>query len=42
MQLKNPLILLFLAIFLWVTYIVVDTSIQSNLVKEWDLLSSIP
>ena len=39
---KNPLILLFLAIFLWVTYIVIDTSFQSNLFKEWDYLSSIP
>lgn len=39
---KNYMILLFSALFLWVTYIVIETSFQSNLFKEWDYLSSIP
>lgn len=39
---KNYLIVLFSALFLWVTYTVIETSFQSNLFKEWDYLSSIP
>lgn len=39
---KNALIGLFLAIFLWVTYVVIETSYQSNLFTEWSFLSSIP
>lgn len=39
---KNVLITLFTAVFLWVTYVVVDTSYQSNLFKEWDYLMGIP
>jgi len=39
---KNILIALLTAVFLWVTYVVVDTSYQSNLFKEWDYLMAIP
>lgn len=39
---KNRLIILFTAVFLWVTYVVIDTSYQSNLFKEWNYLMSIP
>jgi hypothetical protein len=39
---KNLLIAMFSALFIWVTYIVVDTSYQSNLFKEWNYLMSIP
>jgi di/tricarboxylate transporter len=39
---KNTLIALFTILFLWVTYVVIDTSYQSNLFKEWDFLMSIP
>ncbi|NUN71049.1 MAG: DUF1475 family protein [Bacteroidetes bacterium] len=39
---KNMLIVLLTAVFFWVTYVVVDTSYQSNLFKEWDYLMSIP
>ncbi len=41
-SMKNRLIILFSALFIWVTYTVVDTSLQSNLFKEWDYLMSIP
>jgi hypothetical protein len=39
---KNILLVLFTAVFLWVTYVVIDTSYQSNLFKEWDYLMGIP
>jgi hypothetical protein len=39
---KNTLIIVFTAVFLWVTYIVIDTSYQSNLFKEWNYLMNIP
>lgn len=39
---KNILMLLFLAIFVWITYIVIDTSNQSNLFSEWNYLKNIP
>ena len=39
---KNLLTLLFITVFLWVTYVVIETSYQSNLFKEWDFLASIP
>lgn len=34
--------ILFAAIFVWVTYIVISTSLESSLFKEWDFLGSIP
>ena len=34
--------LFFSALFLWMCYIVISTSINSNLFKEWDFLGSIP
>ncbi len=39
---KNFLILLFAAVFVWVIYIVIDTSFQSNLFAEWNYLKTIP
>ncbi|HAP34582.1 MAG TPA: hypothetical protein DCQ28_01055 [Bacteroidetes bacterium] len=39
---KNFLILIFTAVFVWVTYVVIDTSFQSNLFKEWNYLKTIP
>lgn len=39
---KNLLISLVTAVFLWVTYIVISTSFQSNLFQELDYLTSIP
>src|SRR5476651_1776903 len=32
----------FSILFLWMCYIVISTSINSNLFKEWDFLGSIP
>lgn len=39
---KNYLIALFTAVFLWVTYVVINTSFQSNLFTEWNYLMNIP
>lgn len=39
---KNLMILIFSAVCIWVTYIVIDTSFQSNLFTEWNYLKSIP
>ncbi len=39
---KNALILIFSVVFIWMIYIVVDTSLQSNLFAEWNFLASIP
>lgn len=39
---KNRLIILLTAVFIWVTYVVIDTSYQSNLFAEWDYLMAIP
>ncbi len=33
---------LFSILFIWMCYIVISTSINSNLFKEWDFLGSIP
>jgi hypothetical protein len=38
----NLLKIIFTAIFVWVTYIVISTSLESSLFKEWDFLGSIP
>lgn len=32
----------FSILFVWVCYVVITTSMQSNLFKEWDYLGSIP
>lgn len=32
----------FSALFIWVTYIVISTSLESSLFEEWDFLASIP
>lgn len=29
-------------LFCWMVYVVIDTSLQSNLFKEWDFLGGIP
>jgi len=34
--------IVFSVLFLWICYMVISTSIQSNLFKEWDFLGSIP
>lgn len=39
---KNILILIFSAVFIWVTYVVINTSFQSNLFTEWNYLMNIP
>ena len=33
---------IFSVLFVWVCYVVITTSMQSNLFKEWDYLGSIP
>jgi hypothetical protein len=39
---KNILIFLFSVVCIWVLFIVIDTSFQSNLFTEWNYLSAIP
>lgn len=39
---KTALKVLFSAVFVFMTYSVVTTSIKSNLFKEWDYLAGIP
>jgi hypothetical protein len=39
---KNILISLLTVVCAWVIYIVISTSFESNLFKEWDFLASIP
>lgn len=39
---KNILISIVSVVFVWVVHVVVETSMQSNLFKEWDYLMSIP
>lgn len=39
---KNVLITILGATFFWVVYVVISTSLESNLFKEWDFLASIP
>ncbi len=39
---KNILILIFAAVLVWVTYIVISTSFQSSLFAEWNYLKTIP
>lgn len=39
---KNALIVVFSTILIWMTYVVIDTSLESNLFTEWDFLASIP
>ena len=34
--------IIFSALLIWVTYIVISTSLESSLFKEWDFLGSIP
>jgi hypothetical protein len=34
--------LFFSLLFVWMCYVVISTSIQSNLFKQWDFLGSIP
>ncbi|MBK0379885.1 DUF1475 family protein [Mucilaginibacter segetis] len=34
--------IIFSIVFVWVCYIVISTSMQSNLFKQWDYLGSIP
>jgi len=34
--------IIFSALLVWVTYIVISTSLESSLFKEWDFLGSIP
>ena len=34
--------IVFSALLIWVTYVVVTTSLESSLFKEWDFLASIP
>jgi hypothetical protein len=34
--------LFFALLFVWMCYVVIHTSIRSNLFKEWDFLGSIP
>lgn len=38
----NALKIIFSALLIWVTYVVISTSLESSLFKEWDFLSSIP
>lgn len=33
---------LFSAVFVWITYVVISTSLESSLFKEWDFLAAIP
>lgn len=39
---RNLLIAVFSVLFIYIDYTVVSTSLESNLFKEWDFLSSIP
>ena len=39
---KNSLIALFTITCVWIIYVVIDTSLKSNLFTEWDYLASIP
>jgi len=34
--------IIFSLLFVWMCYMVISTSVQSNLLKEWDFLGSIP
>ena len=34
--------IIFSALLVWVTYIVISTSLESSLFKEWDFLAAIP
>ncbi|WP_372820680.1 DUF1475 family protein [Pedobacter sp.] len=34
--------IIFSALLVWVTYIVVSTSLESSLIEQWDFLGSIP
>jgi hypothetical protein len=38
----NALKVIFSLLFVWMCYVVVTTSMQSNLFKEWDFLGGIP
>ncbi len=38
----NGLKILFSALLIWMCYIVISTSLESNLFKQWDFLGSIP
>ncbi|MFZ4621628.1 MAG: DUF1475 family protein [Bacteroidota bacterium] len=39
---KNTLIIVLTALFIWMVYIVVSTSYESNLFAEWNTLKTIP
>lgn len=39
---KNLFLAVFIILFIYIVYTVIDTSLQSNLFKEWDFLASIP
>jgi hypothetical protein len=39
---KNRLVFIVSAVFAWVVYVVVGTSLESNLFEQWDYLMSIP
>ncbi|MBB6112116.1 DUF1475 family protein [Mucilaginibacter lappiensis] len=34
--------IIFSILFVWMSYVVISTSMESNLLKEWDFLGSIP
>ena len=34
--------IIFSVLFVWITYIVISTSLESSLIKEWSFLGSIP
>jgi len=38
----SALKVLFLCLFVWMTWVVVDTSLRSNLFEEWNSLAAIP
>ena len=39
---KNSLTFVISVVFAWVVYVVVDTSLESNLIEQWGYLMSIP
>lgn len=42
MNVITTLKIVFSALLIWVTYVVISTSLESSLFKEWDFLGSIP
>ncbi len=39
---RNLLLIVFTALFIYMVYTVISTSLESNLFEEWDFLASIP